>query len=340
MCLLASHRRRAVFAMLTRFGNAERALEHLPVPDLNIDSLILACQEQQINVIGHFDDGFPALLKEIPDPPLLLYFRGDLEVANNPAVAIVGSRRCTTSGVNITQHLAEELAGLGIVVVSGLARGIDSAAHRGALLAGYERGGKTIAVLGSGIGCIYPRQNRRLADEIVTNSGLLLSEYAPFVSPQRYQFPERNRLISGLCLGVVVVEASERSGSLITARLGLEQGREVMAVPGQVGSTNSPGCHRLLKQGAALIEDTGDIVEALGLVTDGSIVRDHSNSHPLPVGELRQILESVRFEPTTLDEIADGSEVSTERVAAYLVELELEGFVQRLTEGYIRRPFG
>ena len=197
-------------------------------------------------------------------------------------------------------------------------------------------------MLGSGIGRIYPRLNRALAHEIVLSGGLLFSEYAPFVSPQRYQFPERNRLISGLSLGVVVVEASARSGSLITARLGLEQGREVMAVPGQVGSANSPGCHRLLKQGAALIEGTGDIVEALGLMADGDLGSGNPDSgkRVMPVGELRQILESVGFEPTTFDEIVDGSSVGTERVTGYLVELELEGFVQRLAEGYIRRPFG
>ncbi len=343
MCLLRSCSRRTVFGMLTRFGNAEQALPHLSDPTIpSVESLVLECKEQQINSVGYFDDSFPPLLREIPDPPLLLYFRGDLNVAKARAVAIVGSRRCTAAGVNIAEHLAEELTGCGIGVVSGLARGIDSAAHRGALRGGKKLGGQTIAVLGSGIGRIYPRLNRALAHEIVLSGGLLVSEYAPFVSPQRYQFPERNRLISGLSLGVVVVEASARSGSLITARLGLEQGREVMAVPGQVGSANSPGCHRLLKQGAALIEGTGDIVEALGLMADSDLSPGHPDSarRAMPVGELRQILESVGFEPTTFDEIVYGSSVSTERVTGYLVELELEGFVQRLAEGYIRRPFG
>ncbi|MCZ6643637.1 MAG: DNA-processing protein DprA [Gammaproteobacteria bacterium] len=342
MCLLGSHSRRAVFALLTCHGTAERALRHLPDASLHADSLVVECQRQQINAVGYYDDSFPVLLREIPDPPLLLYFRGELDVASRQAVAIVGSRRCTASGVSIAEHLAGGLAGLGLGVVSGLARGIDSAAHRGALLASTAHGGKTIAVLGSGIGRVYPSANRALAREIVARGGLLLSEYAPFVSPQRYHFPERNRLISGISLGVVVVEASERSGSLITARLGLEQGREVMAVPGQVGSANSPGCHRLLKQGAALIEDTRDVVEALGLTIENTSSSDHSASQkqPLPDGELRQILELVRFEPTTLDEILDTCAISTQRVAAYLVELELDGFVQRLAEGYIRRPFG
>jgi len=341
MCLLRTHGRRTVFAMLTRFGTAEQALRHLSDPSGDGESFILECQHQQINTVGYYDDSFPVLLKEIPDPPMLLYFRGDIAVASHSAVAIVGSRRCTASGASIAEHLAGELAGLGLAVVSGLAHGIDSAAHRGTLFAHNGDGGKTIAVLGSGIGCIYPGVNRALAGEIVARGGLLLSEYAPLVSPHRHHFPERNRLISGISLGVVVVEASERSGSLITARLGLEQGREVMAVPGQVGSANSPGCHRLLKQGAALIENTADIIEALGLTTENALSSDPSTStkQPLPGGEVRQILECVRFEPTTLDEILDTCGIRAQRVTACLVELELEGFVQRLAEGYIRRPF-
>lgn len=364
MCLLRSHSRRAVFAMLKQWGDARSALQNNP--DVSADSAtdvdvaMRECARLRVSVVAYFDDEFPPILREIPDPPALLYFRGNLELGAGVSVAIVGSRRCTAVGVNIAQHLARELGDLGINVVSGLALGIDSAAHRGALLAGdlsYNRpgrkeetetparkihAGKTIAVLGSGIGRIYPGRNRALAKEIEASGGLLLSEYEPLASPQRYQFPERNRLISGLSLGVVVVEASKRSGSLITARLALEQGRDVMAVPGTVGSANSPGCHRLLKQGAALIEDTIDVVEALGLVPEGGCQPTDivASRRRLPEGELRQILESVRFEPTTVDEIVDASCVSTERVAAHLVELELEGFVQRVTEGYIRRPFG
>ncbi len=202
--------------------------------------------------------GYPALLNEIHDPPLVLYARGHLDTLENPCVAIVGTRRPTFYGLQMATGLACDLARRGIVVISGLARGIDSAAHRGCL----EGRGRTIAVLGCGIDVVYPREHRQLTEKIV-EGGLLLSEFTPGTSPSPQNFPVRNRIISGLALGVLIVEASEYSGSLITGRLALEQCRELLAVPGNLTSPQSFGPNFLIKQGAKLVQSWRDIVEEL-----------------------------------------------------------------------------
>ena len=288
-------------------------------------------------------EALPERLRVIPDPPRRLYVQGAVDVLGAPAVAIVGSRRATRAGRQFAGRLAEDLAAAGLAVVSGLAYGIDAAAHYGALRAGdgalrAEDGalgaGRTVAVLGNGLGHVYPRQHAGLAAEIVESGGALVSEYPADRGPRKHQFPERNRLISGLSLGVVIVEATTKSGSLITARMAAEQGREVMAVPGPVASPLSGGCHRLLKSGAALIESADDVLFAIGY----DAPERGTQGGDTPPARLAAVLEQVGAEATTLDQVVAATGLALETAAEALVELELLGFVAAHRGGYIRRP--
>ena len=215
-------------------------------------------QRHNIKIIDMFAPDYPALLKEIPQPPPVLYIRGNAGVLHETAVAVVGSRVCTVYGLECAVRLSRELAELGIVVVSGLARGIDTAAHQGALCR------KTVAVLGSGLLHIYPAENRTLAESIAQN-GAVVSEFPLTATPLKDNFPRRNRVISGLARGVVVIEAAVKSGALITANCALEQNREVFALPGPVGSPGSAGTHALIQEGAKLITGVNDILKELNL---------------------------------------------------------------------------
>jgi DNA processing protein len=283
-------------------------------------------------VVNFSEPVFPALLRAIPDPPLALFIRGDGATLGAAGVAVVGSRRCTPQGRRWAQTLAEQLAAAGIIVVSGLAYGIDAAAHRGAL----DAGGRTLAVLGSGVDHVYPARHRGLAAEILQRGGALVSEYPPGVAPRPEHFPERNRIVSGLASGVVVAEASDKSGSLITARLALEQGREVMAVPGSVAAATARGCHRLLKQGAALVEDVTDVLETLGWAAPERAVADPAAS--LGARE-REVFGVIGAAVTTCDQIVVGTGLETQAVLETLTILQVEGFVEACHGGYIRRPF-
>ena len=275
------------------------------------------------------DAEFPEPLRHIPDPPLALYYRGSLQPAPGAWVAVVGARSATRRGMQVAQALGRDLACNGATVVSGLARGIDGAAHRGALAGGA---GGAWAVLGSGLGRLYPREHRALAERIVENGGALLSEYVPDAEPFKSHFPERNRLISGLCEGVVVVEAGRRSGSLITARMAGEQGRDVMAMPGPVGSPVSAGCHWLIKQGAALVEDAQDVFAALGY----TVAAREQPAPPPPA--LAPVYQAVANDESSADEIAVALGMPVDTVAGALVQLELAGFVRLTPDGYIRAP--
>ena len=270
----------------------------------------------------------PEGLAAIADPPNSLYVRGAVDALGAPGVAIVGSRRATRAGRDFAHALARELGSGGLVIVSGLAYGIDAAAHRGALAVP----GRTVAVLGGGLDRLYPRAHEGLAREILAAGGAVVSEYPPKAGPRKHHFPQRNRLISGLTLGVVVVEATTRSGSLITARMAAEQGREVMAVPGPVTSPLSGGCHRLLKSGAALIENADDVLFAIG--HEAACV---SSSPPAkPPEHLAVLLDFVGAERTTLDQIVAATGLSPEAASEALVQLELLGFVAAHRGGYIR----
>ncbi len=267
---------------------------------------------------------YPAWLREIHDPPALLFIRGTCEVQD--CFSVVGSRRASSSLLRFTRELCNDLAGRGLTIVSGLARGIDSAAHQGALAAK----GKTIAVLGCGIDHVYPAENRSLFEQI-SEQGMIISEYPPGALPLAHHFPARNRIISGLSRGALIVEASEKSGSLITAEFALEQGREVFAVPGSVVSSNSRGVNHLIREGAHLVSESRDILEVLW-PEKAKMVADRK-SRELPSNLSSQELTILRFlneQPFSLDEIVQKSGLTPSEVSATLLHLELAGLVSRL----------
>ena len=287
-------------------------------------------------VVTLLDEGYPAPLKQISDPPLVLYMKGAWTEADDTAVAMVGSRHASLYGQQTAERLAYELALHGLTVVSGLARGIDSAAHRGALKAG----GRTLAILGNGLSTIYPPEHRDLAEQIAAH-GAVISEYPMRMQPLGQNFPPRNRLISGLSLGVVVVEAAQRSGALITADQALEQGREVFAVPGKVDSLTSQGTHHLLKQGAKLVTSVEDILEELRLEPVPTPIERVSPPAtasaartPLPAGmttEERRIFEQLRAdEPHDVDELVAATGLPASACAATLLGLEVKRLVKQL----------
>ncbi len=270
------------------------------------------------------DAGYPAPLREIHQPPPVLYIRGRWEELDRRAVAIVGSRDATPFGRGVADRLAFDLAARGLTIVSGLARGIDAAAPRGAL----RGGGRTLAVLGSGADIVYPSEHRKLA-EAITERGGLLSEFPLGTNPHRGNFPQRNRLISGLCLGVVVVEAAVDSGALITANHALEQGREVFAVPGKARSRLSQGCHRLIKTGAKLTEGWEDVIEELGI--QPLVPQETVPSLPPVEGEEGRVLALLGEEPVHIDAIIVSSRLPAPAVAASLLSLEMKGWVKQLS---------
>jgi len=328
--------RAAAARLLSDCPDPARALAEAPTEDRysSWDAAALAgqCRRFGIELLLPEDDVFPPLLRGIPDPPPLLYAMGDVGCLLRPAVAVVGARRCTRGGADMAGALGRDLAGRGVVVVSGLARGVDTAAHRGAVAAGTSA-----AVIGSGLARPYPTMNRGLLRAIVDAGGVVLSEYPPLVSARKYHFPERNRLISGLARGVVVVEAGEHSGSLITARLALEQGRDVCAVPGSVSNPASRGCHRLLRQGATLVEHADHVLEALGLDVSPAVAAGAAVSPALDAG-LAAVLAAVEATLTPLDQVIAATGLSAAAASAVLLELELNGFVRQVPGGYIRRP--
>jgi DNA processing protein len=266
---------------------------------------------------------YPAPLREIAQPPPVLYVRGTWAPGDRRAVAIVGSRSATPYGRGVADRLAFDLAARGLTIVSGLARGIDAAAHRGALRAH----GRTLAVLGSGGDVIYPAEHRKLA-EAIAGQGALFSEFPLGTPPLKGNFPQRNRLISGLALGVIVVEAAADSGALITAHHALEQGREVFAVPGMVRSRLSQGCHQLIKAGAKLTEGWEDVIEELGV--EARVPLMEAPSLPPLAGEEARVWALLGENPVHIDAVISGSHLSPSAVAACLLSLEIKGWVKQL----------
>ena len=285
-------------------------------------------------VVTLADATYPKLLLEIPDPPPLLYCNGRVDLLNRPSLAVVGSRNATAQGLRNAQQFARAFSEAGLTIVSGLALGIDAAAHRG----GLEGAGSTVAVLGTGIDRIYPAQNHALAESIAAR-GLLLSEL-PLATPSlRQNFPRRNRLISGLAHGCLVVEAAPASGSLITARAAAEQGREVFAIPGSIHSPLSKGCHALIKSGAKLVETAEDVLSELAVyrpALEAGPRRARPAAAPAAESE-SPLLSHLGFDPVDIDALCARSGLPAERVAAELLRLELDGHVAVLPGGLYQR---
>ncbi len=309
--------------------------------DSQSEDRVLA-QAQVLDAIGGSllslaSEDYPALLAEIPDPPPLLYLAGDSRLLAMPQLAMVGSRHASRSGIDLASSFAQALAARGLCITSGLAYGVDAASHRGALRAQ----GKTIAVLGTGIDQIYPRRNEELYHEVAAQ-GLLLSEFPPGSPPRREQFPQRNRVISGLSLGVLVVEAAVRSGSLITARFALEQGREVFAIPGSIHNPQARGCHRLIREGACLVESVEDIVEAwVGwlppVLEDRGTPSDETSGLSASLDSLAaQLLKVLPYEPQALDSLSQTLGIAVEELLPKLMALELDGWVEQQGACWLR----
>lgn len=294
------------------------------------------CRQNQIRLVTDQSDEYPRSLREIHDPPGFLYIRGQLLPRDALAIAVVGSRHATQYGKAQAERLAASLARAGLTIVSGLARGVDAAAHRGAL----QAGGRTVAVLGSGLAEIYPPEHVELASAVAAN-GALISELPARVAPTSGTFPQRNRLISGMSLGVLVIEAADRSGALITARHAMEQGREVFAVPGRVDNRMARGCHALIRDGARLVESADDVLEELGpLVAAAPVDEGRSVRHPaeLSLNEIeQQVLEAIDSEPTTVDAVIAATKLPAPKVLATVSALEIRRLVRRASGGTVMR---
>jgi DNA processing protein len=359
-------------ALLARFGSAAAArrataAELRTIPHIGeklADSLAQALgtveiepelrlmEEHNVRAVPLGHPAYPARLADLAGPPPLLYFRGDWSVADENAIGIVGSRSCTSYGLRVATQLARELARAGYTIVSGLARGIDAAAHRGAM----EGGGRTVAALAGGLSRIYPPEHAPLADEISTGRGCLLTETPMGMDPQAAMFPARNRIISGLSRAVIVVEANARSGALITARHAADQGREVYAVPGPVDSQASAGCHELLRKGARLVRSADDVIEDLrGLSTSA---RESSDKRPSPrsnsskpsgpfvpepappppqLDPPHQRIYDALTERKHADELARALDLPVGDLARLLMQLEMKKAVRRLPGNFYER---
>ncbi|MEQ1767713.1 MAG: DNA-processing protein DprA [Methylotenera sp.] len=274
------------------------------------------------------DPDYPKALFEIQDPPPFLYAKGNLSLLNMPSIAIVGSRNASVQGEKNAEAFAQGLCGFGLCIVSGLALGIDGAAHRGALAAN----GATIAVVGTGLDIVYPAKHRDLAHQIVER-GLIVSEFALGTPSKPQNFPKRNRIISGLSLGCLVVEANLQSGSQITARLSAEQGREVFAIPGSIHSPMSKGCHQLIKQGAKLVDSLQDIVEELDLAASTQTISESNEIAENQANTKNVLIPLMGYEPISLENIVRLSGLTVSEVSSMLMLLELEGSVASLAGG-------
>ncbi len=298
-------------------------------PSLRLDEELEAITQSGCQVLTFNDENYPRLLRQIPDPPPCLYILGKLEPEMN-AIAVVGSRNATGYGKSVARRLCADLAACKLTVVSGMAMGVDTCAHKGAL----QAGGKTVAVLGTGLNRIYPAENRNLFGAIVEN-GAVVSELGLNAGPDARHFPARNRIISGMALGTLVVEATLKSGSLITARLAAEQNREVFAIPGSIQSFKSTGTHALIKQGAKLVESAQDILEELPVACHRQLAAafDRPESKP-PVPQNmspvdRKIFDALDVYPVHIDELVRKLELDPGELAAALLRLELEGVVSQ-----------
>ena len=315
---------------LQQAGLSDSTIKALRHPDVQAIEHDLEWQAKPGNrIITCRDSDYPALLLEISDPPPLLYLHGNIEVLQEPKLAVVGSRNPTAVGRQTATDFARHLSAAGLIITSGLALGIDAAAHQGAL----DAGAATIAVMGTGLDRVYPARNRDLARQIA-EVGLLVSEFPPGTPPKAENFPRRNRIISGLSLGTLVVEAAIRSGSLISARFALEQGREVFAIPGSIHNPLARGCHHLIRQGAKLVETAQDIMDELGALASafgpGTVTSDRpvaQHGAPQLAEDYAQLLESIGFDNTSVDMLVATTHLTPAEVSSMLLQLEMSGYI-------------
>lgn len=316
---------------LARLIHAAKATDHA-------ETEVRTCQQNNYRLLRMGTDEYPENLTEVYDAPLILYCRGEMKAHDNLAVGIVGSRRCTLYGTQQAEKFGRALAIAGITVVSGLARGIDAAAHRGALAGG----GRTIAVSATGLNHVYPPEHVELAEQVSQN-GAVVCESRLDQQPTSGIFPQRNRIISGLSLGVIIIEANRKSGALHTARHAMEQGREVMAIPGRIDSFASDGCNDLIRDGATLIRNVDDVIEALGPLVEPVQTEEQqevrSPRELMLSAQQREILDLITSEPQHLDEIIRTAEIGSSRVLATLTILEMKRMVKRLPGSFFVRAF-
>lgn len=327
---------------LAAIGLNTKSLKFLKSPDWSLlDADFLWAEQELAHILSLDDANYPQLLREIPDPPPVLYVYGQLSVLSLNPFAMVGSRNPSNTGVETAFAFAKHLSTMGFTIVSGLALGIDAASHEGALAAN----GATIAVAGTGLDRVYPAKHKEIAHKI-SKKGALVSEFAPGTAPTAGNFPRRNRIISGLSYGVLVVEAALKSGSLITARLAVEQAREVFAVPGSIHQPQAKGCNALIREGAKLVETAQHVLEefqGIGSVMLDNLSQDNygNNTEPQEVIDIpsdldqdyQKVLDSVGFEPTSVDKVINRSGLTADAVCSMLLVLELRGYIIPATGG-------
>lgn len=323
--------RQPVSALMQVSGIGRQTAERIVSSDYRTRAvqMLQQCRNENVRLLQRGSPDFPGRLKSVDDAPALLYVKGTIEPADNLAVAIVGARRCTHYGRRQAERLAGSMVRAGFTVVSGLARGIDAAAHRGALNAG----GRTIAVLATGVKQIYPPEHAELAMEI-SEHGALVSEFPLDQNPRSGLFPQRNRIISGMSLGVVIVEATRKSGALHTARHAMEQGREVFAVPGPIDSVASEGCHELIREGVTLIRNVDDLLQELGPLESPAKSADSSTvHHPRELtlnDQEKEVLELIGTTPLHIDDVLRTTQLDMGRVLSTITVLEMKRFIRRL----------
>jgi DNA processing protein len=310
---------------LRQAGLSDKIIENLvrTRDQVDLDKLWEEMEQKNISILIQQDESYPKRLNEIDQPPPVLYTQGNINPDDEWSVAIVGTRRVTAYGRQVAEDIAGRLARNGLTIISGLARGVDSIAHQAAL----DAGGRTLAVLGSGLDRIYPPENRQLAEQIKAN-GAIISEFSPNTPPEASNFPQRNRLISGLSLAVLVIEAGIKSGALITAAFAADQGREVFAVPGNITSPGSMGTNRLIQNGAHPLLSAEQVLEILEL----SMVAEHRSARvALPSDAVEaQLFEILGVEPLHIDEVTNRTEIPVEKVTASLALMELKGMVRQV----------
>ena len=294
--------------------------------NMEVDREIRLAEKLKARIITIVDDSYPEILKTIYDPPPVLYIRGEFREDDQVAIAIVGSRHATTYGKLMSEELSSALSRAGFTIISGLARGIDTAAHQAAI----KNSGRTIAVLGNGLAVAYPPENRGLMEKIA-ETGALVSEFPMTTSPDRYNFPRRNRIIAGLSLGTVVVEAADQSGALITAEFALEQGREVFAVPGNASSKSSNGTNQLIKDGAKLVQSAEDILDEFPEIASALSRQKTILPFKPRSADAMAVYKNLSREPIHIDDISRKSGISADRINAILMELELSGLAKQIS---------